>query len=273
MKSFLIEEKIYSNNRLIEDKNELIRRMGFGCGIVEEIWITFTKNISDNDLKKPIIEYLLNNNIDRACWNINIYNTFFDSVTEIIGYMNYTCVSHHTNANCDAKYCDLITGISFSGSRTFLKDRYKTYKFTFLMSRNNQHIINLTLPLICMKRTILEEFLKNTNITSDNKFKIIDLDVYCIKKEHSYNKVCQIERILNDDLFVIEYCCENNRDIYWTHMDTICKYVITYKPILSSSLQKLVQLPENLSDIIYTYSDFELLSTSDHSLFDNLVKL
>src|SRR5438552_10398883 len=116
---------------------------------------TIKCKLSENDLKKPIIDYLLANNIKRACWTIdgkwiNVWSTFFNPNKELIGF------DFHVRNNCDQYNCDLV--IFYDMRSTLLNrldNRFTTFDFKFVVS-NHCESFRMTVPVIATRNIILQ---------------------------------------------------------------------------------------------------------------------
>lgn len=225
-------------------------------------YIIKTEELSEQQMKRPVIDYLIKHNIIQACWTcegkpFNVWEECFDSEEEIIEHYK------HQDKVCDKKNCDLITNYIFltHWSKTIRNEQYKF--------RYDDIEFEMEVPLICKKSTIIETFLKNKFIKNLITY---DFDLYYVK--YSYTDIfnwSQYKNIkLNDnDKFVVkDYSVIGNAQISAINSKGI--YVIVRKNVTSYDLYKqLNQLPRLISDIICTYADFN----SNSPICDNIFKL
>ena len=278
--SYLIENKFYLQDELVEKNVRLYDILDHSkvYTLREEKQISITKKLLHDELKQPIIKYLLDNNINRACWKINespinINNSFIEyvqlnhSTLEIIGYAEH-------QEQCDGMNCDLVKyKCDYAGSSGCVCDRYDKHMFTFIT--NNSHIeVLLDLPVICNKNTILKHFLKIIKsfqetilIDEYRNLKTFDFDLYCIEYDIQSPNITVDGQKIDDSSFVVSFFRKNEKEIIVNTCYTQIDYVIVCKTPTSIQFQKYIQLPNILSDIVYAYicDSFEsIIPNSDY---------
>ncbi len=286
---YKVESKIFMNDEFISNKKRKL------CDIIvedkipvypnvlckdllykinEEIWITYSKKISYEELSKPIINYLEHHHIKRACWTIsgvpvNVKKNYFDPMSEMIGHM-----VHHKD--CEITKCDIVTYNSgYDGMYLYIDSRCHFVEIIVIVSDPRDEVtprdklnfcINIDIPEICDKNRIINECVDNIYMLPQeyNHLRFIDFDLYYVMKHKKFDRKTnkeiineQVTKIIDNDEFVTKFFCKNNDNIIDITYDMEFKYVIVCKNILSTEFQKLLEIPRILSDIIYTYIDFE----------------
>ncbi len=218
--------------------------------------------LSEDDFMNPMIKYLQDNNIERACWSINgfpidVKKTFKDLNNEsnvIIGQ------TYHAQ-NCEIDKCDLIvTVIGCNGVDDTITDRYEDLSFTFVESNNIKHDGYMRVPRICNYKTILKQFMTECDFFDIDakeilkKYRLHDFDFFQITKE---DDKYHIEKNIFEYDFVVKYHIKNCREIFDNAPYIEYEDVISCKCITSCEFQKLVPLINILSDLIYMYVDFD----------------
>ena len=248
--------------------------------------LTIIKNLTDDEMDKPIINFLLTNDISRACWlvegkSIDINNSFnqYNLSNEYIGYNRH-------KPNCDINKCDLIVcSSSHSGIFYTMIDRSTVYDSMFLINDKNDPLMNnffdlIRLPLLCNKQTIIKKFLEDAALYYQHSkevfyksLKPIEIDVYFASRDTSEDNIVEdsIERITNNNNYVLEFFKrnENGIDDCWGHQNK--KYVFVLKSFRSNDFNALLinTLPiDDLLDIIYDYVDFESIEPAISTVFD-----
>ncbi len=235
------------------------------------------KDLSDEELNNPIIDFLTKNNTERACWyvgdlsvSVNVKKSFNNYGTEFIGYKSHM--------NCNVNDCDLVI---YSLEDTYCLDsnckldsRFSIYEIKFIMLQNNYKFNKyITMPIICDKETIFEFFFKNFNKNFIKNIRCIDLELYCAIQEHKRSNIKKIirqdiKKINIDDHFVLQYFCKNEKNIIDRMSYCDNKYVIMCRPVTSEQLNKILTIPINLLDIIYLYANFENNIPTSSDVFD-----
>ncbi len=265
--------------------------------IIIEINNFVTHKLCDRELNEPIINYLINNNIQRACWsmlvkdklvNVNVKNTFNNyDTSSFIGYKNHL--------ECNINDCDLITYECESKKLYFqnnkknivIDSRFGSYEFKFIiLQKNYKYDKLLSMPIICNKNTILEKFLKGFNANYIQNIRTIDLELYWAIKKYekslddiylSYgrshdNKIIyqNVIKVKIDDDFVLDYYCKNDEIFVDSKFEYLKKYVIMCRPITSQQLYDMLPpILAFISDIIYIYANFENKIPTISDVFEN----
>lgn len=268
-----LERKVYFCGQLVIDldKNindfalELVKNRPDVPIVVDEIWETKKFELSDNDFKRPIIDFLLSNNIKRACWTINgkwinVRNTFFNPGNKLVGYCD------HKKGMCDPIMCDLITYykklnqcIIPQGVQVFrrIDHRCKSYDFRFITSDYSKSC-KMNVPVIANRKAVIQLFLNMEGMTKEHS--LMDFDLYFIKR-YTYdpafeNKEPIYKKIINNDEFVIDFFQKNLCPMLWNAKRM---YVIVEKisKCLYDFLAMRFRLPKDLTNLICGYCDFE----------------
>ena len=232
----------------------------------------YPDQISEHEFERPMIKYLQDKNINRSCWSINdvpidVKKSFkelnFDKIPIVGQY-------YHTQ-KCDGQKCDLIVYLTCDGVYNTLFDRYDCFDFVFVGSNNIKYDGYIHVPAICNRKTIFENLMTDCTFFDINAKEIIknyqthDFDLYHITKQlterltqHDHEDWNYVVRKITDEHdFVVKFCCLNQRTIFDDSPFTEYAYVVVCKCITSLEFQKVVLMPKDLSDIIYSYVDFE----------------
>lgn len=254
---------------------------------IEYLAETLECELSDQDLKKPIIDYLMSKNIKRACWSvdnqwINVKTTCFDTILEkgfigkkIIGY------NWHWQAKqggCDETNCDLVQ----------CNDRFNLIEPVIITTRSKQYffkfvtlgystMFKMRVPVITKKNQILKLFL---DTMGTNEYMMMDFDLYYINQctnmgtELGYNNsIEKTIKINNENDFVVDFA-EQNRRIIEPMFINRSMYVIFGKislnqidQLLGQGLGMGLRVPKDLVNLIYRYTGFESESFDDKNFW------
>jgi len=158
-------------------------------GGTEEVTIWKIDELSDNDMKRPMIKYLIDNDIERACWTIDgepidVNTTYFDPNKIITGYET------HVKEKCTGTHCDLVRYVNdysrgVYGTNITITSRTNVYKFKYIVPESPTGIdFTMTVPVICNKHTMIEKFLDVTK--NNDKYSVMDFDLYYVPQKGIY---------------------------------------------------------------------------------------
>jgi hypothetical protein len=248
------------------------------------------KDMTDEEMNQPIVDFFLKNDIDRACWvvdneSIDVKNTFNHyNADKYIGHM------YHYDS-CDVNKCDLVTCVEeYDGAFFALSERFCFHEsmlfvdgVDFLKDKYfDCYFSMIRLPLICSEQTIIKYFLRHLEKfiirRPDNKkksaisdFKLAELDVYCFSHITKLDNttIDSMQRIIDNDDYVLDYFEKNKKIISHSQEYNDLIYIFALKSFRLNDLYLLLnQLSTNLSDIIYDYADFESIIPPVSKIFD-----
>ena len=227
--------------------------------MVNETYIMKTEELTEREMKRPVIDYLIKHNIIRACWTcdgkpFDVWEEYFDLEKEIIGY------NKHQDKVCGKNNCDLITYQIYDNFFRLLPieitNRNEKYKFKY-----DDTEFEMEVPLICKKTTVIETFLKKQSIKN---LLVYDLDLYYVGYKST--------KISDSDKFIVKNFVRigNSHTVYRSYGIEVAReiYVIVRKNVTSCELyEHLNQIPKLISDIIFTYVDFNSNSPRSDDIF------
>lgn len=124
------------------------------------------------------------------------------------------------------------------------------------MGSDGREYITMTIPVICFETTIFIVFCNERKHLSP-----CDLELnYVIQT----TKQQEIIHITDDEEFVFEFCCENEKEITQTVYSGQYTYVISRKQVTFYEFSQYSHLPVVLSEIIYLYTDFDRFDISSY---------
>lgn len=278
-----IKIEVYVQNQLIENLNTTLGvfdsapilchfdDIGY-FDITIKKYLIQVKELSDEAMNQPIIDYFLANDINRACWSIckksiDINNTFNHYDTrDFIGHNE-----HHKK--CNIGTCDLIACISDYDSYT-LNSRYGLFNSMFLT--DNEKIFRQRFPLICNKQSMINTFLRTIDYNEldkkiQNPIKSSELEIFCAcqitRISHTNNIITEnsIKKMLDGENYVLDFFRKNETALDEETGHEEYMYVFVLKSIRSNDFNSLLVniLPVVLLDIIYLYVDSEYPDISD----------
>ncbi len=291
---------VYVQKKLINDLDVLISDFFCNNNHVEiinnkryikltiKIYTTIVKELSDEQLNRPIIDYLVANNLNRACWvfdkhgkqTIDVNNIFNHYVGSNHCSDSYNFIGHmYHKKQCNIESCDLIACVSsYDGTHYNICDRCSLYRSMFLTNINE---FNLCLPVISNKKTMINNFFQHINmnvyyhcLAGNNNYyhsiKPCELDIYCVTQiTHTDTKSEEsVGRMNQNDNYVLDFF-ETNKEILSENIGcTEHVYVFVPKSIrLNDFYQTTKYLPIELLDIIYMYVDFESVEPNVSDIF------
>lgn len=114
---------------------------------MSDIYIIPTQ-ISREEYKKPLIYYLQNKNIQRACWAINNDPIVVTKTFRELNFGKFAIQGKQFHY----KKCDLIRYLVCDSVYDTLSYRYDIFYFTFVLSNNIKYKGYLCLPTTCNKK-------------------------------------------------------------------------------------------------------------------------
>ncbi len=253
--------------------NKISTRKFFGNTFINigiERTSTISKYLTEEELDKPIIRFLSDNDFNRGCWmynneNVIVKNTFNDYGT-LNPYVGF--VSHQ---KCEQKNCDLILYEHSCAGTTKILDRFDDYEINFLNLNLINMWISLRLPIICNKQIIIETFLKSYE---DKCLLLSDLDLYfyqMINNEKDINMIdYHVSIVKNKCDFVLNTCSENNsHNLDMDSQHIMYGYCIMCKNILFFEFKNYFPFfSDCLSKIIHEYVNFESMVPEPNIFID-----
>lgn len=274
------EIEVYMGEKLIDDLDikftELPSRypdydfgwIGWNSHITIKKYSFLVKDVSDEAMDRPIIEYMLANDTDRACWSINKKPIDINNTFNHYGVNELTGNRQHHEKYCNIDTCDLITyASSYDGTHFSLNNRCRLFNSIFQIENMQFNFLQL-FPSICSKQTMIDIFFAdevNPKYGDLNEFshqiRPSEIDIYRARQITYTNNWIEssIKVMESNKNYVLEFFEENKVVLSESIGYTETRFVFVLKSIRIQDFNSLLSnvLPVDILDIIYVYADFE----------------